>query len=696
MNVYGNNTASLFEFDKVCERVQSYCRYALSRKLAAEMFPIRDREILYKKLLQLNELKNNFSAGAYFPDTEFEDFSAECNLLQIRGSVLNEKQLSNIRSVNGLMNDIVHYFKTHQSVFPHLSELIAGIDENKKISEAIDEVIDASAEVKNNASELLAEIRSQLVSKRRQADKKFRSYINELKKRGLLRDNEENFHNGRRVLSVLSEFKGEVKGIVHGRSDTGRTTFIEPDDLVELNNDLAELEEDEKREVYRLLKELTAAIAVYAPLILRYHRSLIEIDFMRAKARFAIEVDAHLPVIEKNSMLELKNAFHPLLYLQNKSKSLSIVPLNISLNNDQRIIVISGPNAGGKSIVLKTVGLMQLMLQSGLLVCTAENSRISFFNHFLCDMGDEQSIEFALSTYSSRLIHMKDFLQISNQRSLILIDEFGTGTDPELGGAIAEVMLEELNRKRSFGIITTHYTNIKILAGQLPGVKNASMLFEPESLSPKYILTTGEPGSSYTFEVAEKIGLPSNIINRAKSKVKSDKLKLNALLSEIQKQKNEMHQRLQQMLKDEKNKKDIIQKYELLHQKTSEKYEEHKLKRTEVTELAQLGRRLKSLIDEWEKSKDRKQVIKKFVGILTGELKRKAENNTPEKISQRKKKKVETLKSQLQVGSVVHVLNSKQTGVVEVIKKNEAIVNYGNMKMTVALENLELSEIKKV
>lgn len=696
MNVYGNNTASLFEFDKVCERVQSYCRYALSRKLAAEMFPIRDREILYKKLLQLNELKNNFSAGAYFPDTEFEDFSAECNLLQIRGSVLNEKQLSNIRSVNGLMNDIVHYFKTHQSVFPHLSELIAGIDENKKISEAIDEVIDASAEVKNNASELLAEIRSQLVSKRRQADKKFRSYINELKKRGLLRDNEENFHNGRRVLSVLSEFKGEVKGIVHGRSDTGRTTFIEPDDLVELNNDLAELEEDEKREVYRLLKELTAAIAIYAPLILRYHRSLIEIDFVRAKAKFAVEVNASLPVIEKNSMLELKNAFHPLLYLQNKSKSLSIVPLNISLNNDQRIIVISGPNAGGKSIVLKTVGLMQLMLQSGLLVCTAENSRISFFNHFLCDMGDEQSIEFALSTYSSRLIHMKDFLQISNQRSLILIDEFGTGTDPELGGAIAEVMLEELNRKRSFGIITTHYTNIKILAGQLPGVKNASMLFEPESLSPKYILTTGEPGSSYTFEVAEKIGLPSNIINRAKSKVKSDKLKLNALLSEIQKQKNEMHQRLQQMLKDEKNKKDIIQKYELLHQKTSEKYEEHKLKRTEVTELAQLGRRLKSLIDEWEKSKDRKQVIKKFVGILTGELKRKAENNTPEKIIQRKKKKVETLKSQLQVGSVVHVLNSKQTGVVEVIKKNEAIVNYGNMKMTVALENLELSETKKV
>lgn len=696
MNVYGNNTASLFEFDKVCERVQSYCRYALSRKLAAEMFPIRDREILYKKLLQLNELKNNFSAGAYFPDTEFEDFSAECNLLQIRGSVLNEKQLSNIRSVNGLMNDIVHYFKTHQSVFPHLSELIAGIDENKKISEAIDEVIDASAEVKNNASELLAEIRSQLVSKRRQADKKFRSYINELKKRGLLRDNEENFHNGRRVLSVLSEFKGEVKGIVHGRSDTGRTTFIEPDDLVELNNDLAELEEDEKREVYRLLKELTAAIAIYAPLILRYHRSLIEIDFVRAKAKFSVEVNANLPVIEKNSMLELKNAFHPLLYLQNKTKSLSIVPLNISLNNDQRIIVISGPNAGGKSIVLKTVGLMQLMLQSGLLVCTAENSRISFFNHFLCDMGDEQSIEFALSTYSSRLIHMKDFLQISNQRSLILIDEFGTGTDPELGGAIAEVMLEELNRKRSFGIITTHYTNIKILAGQLPGVKNASMLFEPESLSPKYILTTGEPGSSYTFEVAEKIGLPSNIINRAKSKVKSDKLKLNALLSEIQKQKNEMHQRLQQMLKDEKNKKDIIQKYELLHQKTSEKYEEHKLKRTEVTELAQLGRRLKSLIDEWEKSKDRKQVIKKFVGILTGELKRKAENNTPEKIIQRKKKKVETLKSQLQVGSVVHVLNSKQTGVVEVIKKNEAIVNYGNMKMTVALENLELSETKKV
>ncbi|UPT66009.1 MAG: hypothetical protein M0D57_16120 [Sphingobacteriales bacterium JAD_PAG50586_3] len=359
------------------------------------------------------------------------------------------------------------------------------------------------------------------------------------------------------------------------------------------------------------------------------------------------------------------------------------------MDRKQRIVIISGPNAGGKSITLKTVGLLQIMLQSGLLISCSEKSKLSFFNNLLVDIGDSQSIENALSTYSSRLLSMKQFLNVANGRTLFLIDEFGTGTDPELGGAIAEVILEELAKKQAIGIITTHYTNIKLLADNLKGVINASMLFNPETLEPKYELVLGQPGSSYTFEVAEKIGLPKEIIARAKDKVKSDKLKLNHLLADVQREKNKVTEQVQKLEEETLAAQKAEAKFRQQEVKLNEKLERNREKQEEINKLVELGRKMNALAEEWLKNSDKKAVIKKFVDSLTAEKHKKQFQLALEKKEQTKEKIIARVKKKIQVGGKVRLLKSHQTGIVQEIIKDKARVTFGNINSTVSLENLE-------
>jgi DNA mismatch repair protein MutS2 len=692
MKIHGEETLNQFEFDKVSELLARYCRSEASRKLALAIQPVNDRTQLSLMLKQTEEYRITLENKGHFPDSSFEDFLDDCLLLSKAASVLSEIQFSRIRSACRTVNDLIKFFRTRKEYFPSLIVLIEKVSETDEIITETDSVIDAHAQVKSNASPELQQIREQLSIKRRESDKRFRQYINELRKRGWLREYEENFYNNRRVLAIPSEYKREVKGLIHGKSESGKTTFIEPEALIELNNAVSELEQDERSEIVRLLRELTDRLRPQARLILACHDLLRDIDFIRAKALFALELKAHLPQLEKNSILELNGAVHPLLYLQNKKLNLPVVPLNLCLDHKNRILVISGPNAGGKSITLKTVGLLQLMLQSGMLVPAAENSRMCFFNHFLADIGDSQSIENALSTYSSRLIRMNLFLREANNRSLILIDEFGTGTDPELGGAIAEAVLEELNRKKAFGIFTTHYTNIKLIAENLPGVQNASMLFDPETLSPKYKLICGQPGSSYTFEVAERIGLPELVLERAKSKVKKEKLRLNTLLSGLHQQKSKQDLETRSLQQQVEKTKVAEERYKQLTKKLEAKLEQDKGKREELRELILMGRKMNALQEEWEKTKDRKLVIKKFIGNLTQEVKRKAAENTPDKIEKRKHALLEKRRQEIHTGSRVRMLKSKETGIVEEIKKDEAIVLFGSMLAKVSLLNLELAE----
>ncbi|MBK7430036.1 MAG: DNA mismatch repair protein MutS [Bacteroidetes bacterium] len=696
MNISGTDTLELFEFDKIRDHVLEYCRCRSSKEKAENLGPVTSRDQLTIMLKQTDEYKQTLAIRGYFPDTFFEDFETEADLLLISNSVLSEIQFSRIRSASSTVNRILEFFKERIDSFVTLKLLAEKVYPTNDIIDLISEIIDAHGLMKNNASPELQQIRSSLFSKRREADKRFRAFINEMKKKGWLRDNEENFYNNRRVLAVPSEYRRDVKGLVHGKSDTGKTTFIEPDDLVELNNDISELEQDERNEIRRLLRELTDSLRVHAFLIKNYHNFLSELDFVRAKALFAIDINANLPQLSKNSIVELFNAVHPLLYLQNKAQHKEVIPLTLKLDQEKRILIISGPNAGGKSITLKTLGLLQLMLQSGLLVSAEEKSQMCFFNHFLADIGDSQSIEYALSTYSSRLIRMNQFLRIANNRSLILIDEFGTGTDPELGGAIAETVLEELNKRKAFGIFTTHYTNIKLLADQLEGVFNGSMLFDPETLMPKYRLIVGQPGSSYTFEVAEKIGLPKHVIDRARTKIKKDKLKLNNMLSELHHQKNQLEEELK-ALKDSREKSEAATgKYNLLSDKMKEKLEKDNEKREEIRKLVELGRKTQALSIEWEKTKDKKEIIKKFVGSMTAEKKKRAADNTPEKLTKRKKELIEKLSAEIKVGSKVRMLRSKNVGTVEKIKKNIVWVNFGNIMAEVNIVNLEVAEEKQV
>lgn len=690
MNHYPEDILLALEFDRIRERVESHCRYAASREKAKAIRPIHDEPALLEVLARVEEFRRTLESGGHFPDFLFEDFSKEAVLLGKPGAVLTEPQLGRIRSAVTIVNDLLRYIRTRAVSFPSLVDMALEIPESSEIPALIDHVLDHQSQVRSSASRELQEIRQELAIKRREADKRFRGYINELKKQGWLRDNEENFHNNRRVLAVPSEFKKDIKGIVHGKSESGKTTFIEPEGLVELNNAVAELEQDERNEILRLLRETTRQLQPHAASISARLEYLLALDLIRAKARFSREVDGRLPVLSDQPELVLANAYHPLLLLQNRAAGRETVPLNLRLDTKDRIIIISGPNAGGKSITLKTVGLLQLMLQSGLPVPVGDGSRMGFFKHLLADIGDSQSIENALSTYSSRLIKMNHFLRMAGKKSLVLIDEFGTGTDPELGGAIAEVILEELNRRNCFGVFTTHYTNIKLLADRLEGVRNASMLFNPETLQPLYRLVVGQPGSSYTFEVAEKIGLPGQVLDRARKKVQRDKLKLNSLLSDLHQQKHRVEEELRSLKVRQERTQEAEQKYGKLSERLESRLEKEKNRMEEIRKLTELGRKMKAFSEEWSKTKDKKAIIKKFVGAMTAEFKKQLSENAPDKVAKRQQALLEKLRQEITVGSKVRMLKSRQVGTVEKIHKDTVHVDFGTMIATVTIGTLEL------
>jgi DNA mismatch repair protein MutS2 len=685
VNHYPEDILQALEFDRIRERVESHCRYTASREKARSIRPVHDEAALLEELARVEEYRRTSEGGGHFPDFLFDDFTKEAQLLGKAGAVLTESQLGRIRSAVNIVNDLLRFLRTRSVAFPSLAGMANEIPESTEIPALIDRILDQQSQVRSSASRELQEIRQQLTVKRREADKRFRGYINELKKHGWLRDNEENFHNNRRVLAVPTEFKKDIKGIVHGKSESGKTTFIEPEGLVELNNAVAELEQDERNEIIRLLRETTRQLQPHAGSILDRLKYLLDLDLIRAKARFSLEVNGRLPELSDQPEMRLVNAYHPLLLLQNRAAGKETIALNLRLDTKDRIIIISGPNAGGKSITLKTVGLLQLMLQSGLPVPVGEGSR-----HLLADIGDSQSIENALSTYSSRLIKMNHFLRMAGRKSLVLIDEFGTGTDPELGGAIAEVILEELNRRNCFGVFTTHYTNIKLLADRLEGVRNASMLFNPETLQPLYKLVVGQPGSSYTFEVAEKIGLPGPVLERARKKIREDKLKLNNLLSDLHQQKHRAEEELRQLKLNRDRTVQAEQKFEKLSERLENKLEKEKSRWEETRKLTELGRKMKAFSEEWAKTKDKKGIIKKFAGVMTAEFKKQLAENAPEKLAKRKQALIEKLRQEITVGSKVRMLKGRQVGTVERIHKDNVQVDFGNMIATVAIGNLEL------
>src|SRR5690606_21889865 len=437
-------------------------------------------------------------------------------LLKLDGSVLDEKQCLAILAMLEAANGFIRFMRDKKTIFPTLSALCEFLEEEKQLPATILSIIDEHGLVRSSASPQLASIRKELQTKRRENERIFQSILSKLRKAGVLADIEESFMNGRRVVSIVSESKREVRGVIHGSSQTGKATFIEPGETVEINNEIIYLESDERQEIRRILRELTKQLRNKYEVLKKFFDLLVHLDFTRAKTLLARELDANVPHFQEKPIISIVNGRHPILVRKNRESGKEVVPLSLHLDNKKSILIISGPNAGGKSIALKTIGLSQLMIQSGIPVCCEPQSEFGFFTNIMTDIGDSQSIEYELSTYSSRLIKMRRFVERAGKNTLVLIYEFGTGTDPELGGAMAEVILEELANSKSYGIITTHYGNIKIAGEELTSVQNACMLFDDRTLEPMYKIEIGKPGSSYTFVIAEKSGIPRELINRAK------------------------------------------------------------------------------------------------------------------------------------------------------------------------------------
>jgi DNA mismatch repair protein MutS2 len=613
-------------------------------------------------------------------------------LLGIAGAVLVAEQwLLILRLCENLQQIFRWMDQERRQAFPGLAEVLEGCYDEKKIPEAIQQVIDDTGAVKDTASPDLQRIRQQLYKKRQELRRIFERVVGKLQKAGFSADIAESFSNGRRVVAVFSEHKRMVKGIYHGESDSRKTAFIEPEETIELNNDLYSLENEERQEIHRIFRELTADLSVFAPLLREYYRINADYDFIRAKARLAMDMDAHMPVITDKAQMKLMLAHHPLLLLYNRAAGKKTIPLNITLHDDQRILVISGPNAGGKTVTMKTAGLLQLMVQSGLLVPVHPDSEMGIFRQLFIHMGDTQNLAFELSTYSSHLLHMKYFMENANGKTLFFIDELGSGSDPSLGGAFAEVILEELSHKHALGIVTTHYLNLKVMANHTRGIVNAAMLFDEANLQPLYQLVIGKPGSSYTFAIAERIGLPKHLIGKARKLVDENHFSLDKLLNRterdlqvVQKERVELQKLLKENAALKKQMEATLQQEK--HRQDMERLrEQNKMNVTQLAYLKDMERKLKQVVTDYKKTENKQEVIRNLKDLLFG----KKESVAVKKMVGKVNKSFRELPNQpIEVGMLVKLTRNHQVGTVKEVRGKRAIVLIGQLPMNVNLSDL--------
>ena len=621
-------------------------------------------------------------------------------MLGIDNAVLDGQQVIKLRKVAEVAATVIRFLGEKKELYPRLRGIVEGLYTSKELISLIDEVLEPNGFVKTSASKELGRARKALAEAKHKANKAFEAAVRKYKKLGWLRDYEESIYNDRRVLAVTAENKRKIDGTLHGNSESGNTSFVEPANLVNLNNDVAESRQWEKREEYRILRELTHNLRSYKAILESYENALGFLDFTFAKARYAMHIDANKPLISREKEINVIQAYHPVLLEQNRADGKTTIPMNLSLDYKKRILVISGPNAGGKSVSLKTFGLLQIMFQCGMLIPAEEHSQMGIFKQFFVDIGDDQSIAYELSTYSSRLVKMKHFLFHANKNTLFFIDEFGTGSDPELGGAIAETILEEMGKSKAFGVITTHYANLKILAENSPMMLNGCMLFDEDTLLPKYKLDIGQAGSSYTFEVAQKIGLDQGVIDGAKMKLDDRKVNLDKLLITLQTKKNKLNKETH-ILQTEKSK---IRKEIEASRLEAEKYREKQenLNFSENMRLIQQGKKYDSILKDWHDKGKRKDITRKLTLMSEKEAARKKEKDMTERMREKqdriRKQKENRRKSRqeskklmdkpIHVGDKVRMPGTKEAGVVEEISKNKATVVFGMIRTIVPINKL--------
>ncbi len=709
------------ELYTVLKQVSLHCVTTLGKNRALAITPFSSKDETYNALLLTNEYLSSFYNDNRIPNHGFDTIDKELQLLEIENSFLDPLSFKKLSSITVSVNEILKFLKKFNTYYPKLYQASLEITYTEVVLTKIDSIIDRFNEVKDNASELLYKTRQAKNGLKNKINTSFISSLNTYHNLDYLDDIRESVIDNHRVLAVKAMYRRKVKGAIMGGSKTGSIVYIEPETTLQFTRELHNLEYEEQEEVTRILKQLTDFCRPYTILFQNYQTFLAHIDVIYAKAKYAQSINGILPTFTEKRRFYIKDAYHPLLYLTNLEKNEKTFPQSITLHQGSRIIVISGPNAGGKSITLKTVGLLQVMLQSGLLIPVHERSEVFLFERVLSDIGDNQSIENHLSTYSYRLKQMNYFLKKCNKNTLFLIDEFGTGSDPELGGALAETFLEVFYEREAFGIITTHYANLKILANELPYMQNASMMFNERSLEPLYKLSLGQAGSSFTFEVAQKNGIPYSLINKSKKKIERSKVRFDATIAKLQKERTKLEKTEQSLKVNEQKKKSETDKLEATNQKIQRKLESYQELYDSNQRLIYLGQKVNDLAEKFRnnnKKRDLMSELFKIVQIENSKRKkitpkqRKVEiikakeikTEVDKKINLiRKKKKIEKQRISitpkpkviLKVGDRVRMEDGRAIGSIDTLEKNKAVVNYGTFTTNVSVDKLELVEQKK-
>ena len=710
------------EYNEVLKQCADFAITPMGKERIYLLKPLTDSAFVLNDLQKTSEYKASFDTENRIPNHGFDDLSPYFKLLKIENSVLELEAFRNLARNTETTNTLVRFLEKFKTYYPTLYGCSESLYEEKEIKPTVDGVIDRFGEVRNDASEALFSIRKQIQQLRGKISSSFNKALSQFGNADYLDDIRESVIENRRVLAVKAMHRRKVKGAIMGSSKTGSIVFIEPEATNAQTRELKNLEFEEGEEIKKILSKLTDFFRPYLPYLELQHSFLLELDIIHAKARYAQEIGGLLPeIIEDQKQIIYKNAYHPLLLQSHKLEGKVTHPQDIELDSDNRIVVISGPNAGGKSITLKTVGLLQLLLQSGMLIPVHERSKASFFDNILTDIGDNQSIENHLSTYSYRLKNMKYFLRKCNSNTLFLIDEFGTGSDPELGGALAEVMLEDFYERKAFGLITTHYSNLKALANELPAMVNANMQFDNKTLEPVFKLVMGEAGSSFTFEVAQKNGLPFNLINRAKKKIERGKVRFDATIAKLQKERSAMMKTGQSLKEKESKVKSESDRMENMNAKLKAKLTSYQELFDHNQRMIVLGNKLNELAERYFTNNKKRPLIAELLRLVeTENAKRKRKTAAVSKKEREEKKKlneevkqdlvkvrrekkkekkenkiVEKAKPKLAVGDQVRLFDGRSVGSIDAIEKQKAIVNYGAFTTQVSLNLLELVQAVK-
>jgi DNA mismatch repair protein MutS2 len=673
------------EFNKVVDLLENFALSSENKNRIRSLSILHNPKVLNHHLDCLEEYISIHS-DTNFPKFDYVDLLEVLKFLRIKNAVLTEDQFFEILGASNWINSLLQFIHNNEYEIPTILKLIGDLKKSVTIKKIIEKVFTPRRFIRSNASLLLQSIREDISKKRSQVDQYFQETMSHYVHLGYLDDIRESYADGVTLLAVKSEYKRKVKGQIRAQSKTKSISFIEPEKCISINRVLSHLYQEEKEEIRSILKNLTANLALHIDTIESYKILVEEIDFLNAKSKLAVLMKASRPKVSRSREIRIRKAYHPILLIENDKRGLKTIPQDINFDDKNRVVVISGPNAGGKSITLKTFGLNQLMLQAGLFIPVHPNSSMSVFHDMFTDIGDNQSIENELSTYSYRLTRMREILANAGKSSFILIDEFGSGSDPSLGAELAGVFFDEIVKTGAYGVLTTHYGNIKVLADQTEFAENACMLFDESKLNPLFKLKLGQPGSSYTFEVARNVGLPNELIDRARSGLKSGTVRFEDTIHHYQRLTTELELSRDSVLSQETRVASLKNEYDEKLKKLESKIASHRATMEFDSNLVQLGKRINKLVESYKNGSTLKSILPRLKKIIELESNRKQDQREDVKTSkERKVRKIVNFK----IGDSVRIEGTNQQGELLELKSNSALLQIGIVKLEVNFEKLE-------